>query len=166
MIAITLRKIRPRRWGMFEEIKEVIARIIGGRCQTMTCVPVYLTWGIVDPYEIVGHDSARYSSVFHLIACRSDDTHVLKMLIEFDPYVLQEAWFVNGEIPGRVAKHEKFTAELIAARKQPPRLDILCRFNIIQQLGYYPLQNAGKLPLPRALREFVQLKKLEGFKMI
>ena len=88
MIAITLRKIMPCRWGTFEEITEVTARIIGRRYQTMTCVPVYLPWGIVDPYEIVGHDSDRYSSVFHLIACRSDDTDVIKMLIEFNPYVL------------------------------------------------------------------------------
>ena len=63
---------------------------------------------------------------------------------------------MNGEIPGALVHYEKaFTSELVKARKDHPRLELVSRTKIIQQMGYNPLQKANHLLLPYGLTKYV-----------
>ena len=82
------------------------------------------------------------------------------MLIEYNPYFLQDNWLVNNEIPFDIGpdKDLNFIKDLLAIRKQPPRLDMACRLKIIQQLGYNTMSKVKAVPLPRALKDFILFK--------
>ena len=119
------------------------------------CAGVILRWGF---YTCSQSSAQTSTSDFHAAATHRQ-IQTIKLLVAFNPMCLQESWLVNGKIPSALAKNEKrLTRELRTARKHPPRLDILCRTKIIQQMGYNPLQKAEKLQLPRTLRDFVQFK--------
>ena len=91
---------------------------------------------------------------------------ILKLLRQFNPMCLQESWFMNGKITqlylesGDENKMVTIT-ELMEARKNPPSLQLFCRTTIIQHLSYNPLWKAQKLPLPKVLKEYVQLKNVD-----
>ena len=116
-----------------------------------SCIAVLLYYGIYT------YEGVRFK--FYLAANRGL-LSTMKILKELDPFCLQEEWLVKGKIPRSLLQYNTFTAELTKARKQPPNLDILCRSKIIQQLGYNPFEKAEQLPLPRPLREFVQLRNV------
>ena len=117
--------------------------------QTESCAAVLLRWGFYN----------RDDFSFYLAADKGL-VSTMKIIAELNPFCLQDDWLVDGEIPASILHHKTFTAELNEARKQPPRLDILCRSKIIQQLGYHLFLKAEELPLPRPLREFVQLRNV------
>ena len=100
------------------------------------------------------------NTVFHDAAC-SGCWKAMKLLKHMYPYSLQENWFVEGAFEQDLLQQDDIRS-LMDERKQPPRLDILCRAMIFQQLGYRQLPTAGKLPLPRKLKEYVQFKDILG----
>ena len=114
-----------------------------------SCLAVLLRWGIYryKPNKLSPCGIAAYDG----------KTIIMKLLIKCCPWILQEGWFVKGlTLPTLTKYNKEFTVDLIAARKQPPQLAIICRFNIIQQLGYSPLQKVEKLPLPLILKEYLE----------
>ena len=123
--------------------------------ESESCLAVLLRRGI---YRYRANEASPCSRA----AC-GGKISMVKLLMAFNPWSLQEDWLVKGAaLPTLTKCNKDFAAGLIADRKQPPRLDILCRFNIIQQLGYNFLQKAEELPLPRVLLEFVQFKNFES----
>ena len=119
-------------------------------CGTESCLVVLLCWGI--------KIRSRHST-FQMAADRGL-VHAMKFMSLVNPWCLQDDWLVDGKITASLSQHDTFTVELTEARKHAPRLDILCRAKIIQQMGYNPFAKAEELPLPHALREFVQLKSV------
>ena len=114
----------------------------------VTSIKVLLRWGFFTNESM----SSGVCCLFGVAAACANMT-VLKMLVELKPQCLQESWPYPFQ--------KSFSAELIEARKHPARLDILCRSKIIQQLGFKPISKVEKLPLPRILKDFVQLKNSE-----
>ena len=100
------------------------------------------------------------NTVFH-DAAGSGCWKAVKLLKHMYPYSLQENWLVEGEFKQDLLQQDGIRS-LMDERKQPPRLDILCRAMIFQQLGYRQLPKAEKLPLPKMLKEYVQFKDILG----
>ena len=100
------------------------------------------------------------NTVFNDAAC-SGCWKAMKLLKHMYPYSLQENWLVEGQFKQDFLQQDGIRS-LMDERKQPPRLDILCRAMIFQQLGYRQLPKAEKLPLPRMLKEYVQFKDILG----
>ena len=117
---------------------------------------VLLRWGIKNTPQ--PGLSLLYSAAF------SGQPEMVKLLVEFNPWCLQDDFLVNHNIPSELEEADpSFTAELIEAQKQPLRLDVLCRAKIHEQLGFSPVTKAEYLQLPRSLKEFIQFKNNELF---
>ena len=121
--------------------------------QAMHCLGLLLYWGI--------YSFSKYSSslltVFHRAANRGD-IQILKMIFQFDPLCMQENWLVEGRIPRILLQTDhgrEFMAEIAEVRRQPSRLDVLCRTKIIDHLACIPFLKVETLPLPTALRHFM-----------
>ena len=103
-------------------------------------------------------------SVFHL-AVETADVDSIHLLKNLYPQCLQEHWFITYQCEDFRFDIKCFKTcfkQLQNERKNPPRLDVLCRINIFQQLGYNPITKAEILPLPRMLRDFVQGRDIKG----
>ena len=131
--------------------------------QAIMCTNVLLCWGFYT------HKSSQEEQCPNFTcAAQHNDINAMKMMIELKPQCLQENWLVKGHYNFMPlfcgsAAGASFVAELINARKQAPRLDILCRAKIIQELGLKPLSKVQKLLLPKSLKDFVQFQNVEGF---
>ena len=131
------------------------------------CFAVLLRWGIYTASMPSTQESA------FLAAAYVGAIKTMRMMVELRPQCLQERWLAKGEIPlplaglGLTTNHieecRKFAATLIETRKIPCSLMVLCRTKIIQSLGYKPFTKVPELPLPRAHKDFVMLKNVEGF---
>ena len=90
---------------------------------------------------------------------------VMELLIEINPYFLQEEWVIKQEFPGEwflpIEHYDDFLSWLFEIRKNPPSLTWLCKSVILAQLEPYYIRHGKieELPLPRALKAF--LKNLE-----
>ena len=129
-------------------------------CWSPNCLRMLLRWG----FYTFHHTS--HSGEITPDDRRSCTVHLLKLLVEFNQMYLQESWFMSGKITQRCFEsgneNEIVTiTELMEARKNAPPLQVLCRTKIIQHLSYNPLWKAQKLPLPTALKEYVQLKNVD-----
>ena len=120
------------------------------------CWATLFWWGLFQCKSATNMEVAFY------VAAKSGTTFLAKWMTEIYPWLLETYWLVKEKIPSNLAQYEAFTATLIVASKQVPRLDILCRAKIFKLLGLNPMQKAEKLRMPRLLRDFVQLKDVEG----
>ena len=134
-----------------------------------SCVLLLLRWGMYTcpkaqkpATEYQGSEWYAKRTTF-FIAANGGKIQCIKALVELNPWCLQESWLVNRYIPNALQKLPHLQAELIAARKQPRPLDVLCRATIFKQLGYNPIAKAEKLLLPRKLMNFIQFNNLPGF---
>ena len=124
--------------------------------RSVSCLSVLLRWGI--KYTPQPGLSLLHSAAF------SGQPELVKLLVEFNPWCLQDNFLVNHNIPSELEEADpSFTAELIEAQRQPLRLDVLCRAKIHEQLGFSLVTKAEYLQLPRSLNEFVQLKNNQLF---
>ena len=118
-------------------------------------VLVLLRWGLYTRES----DMKLQPTGFHL-AAKYGSIEVMQVMMELKPQCLQERWLVDDDIPVELQINEAFTAELIAIRQQPSRLDVICRAKITQLLGYSPFTKVLNLPLPHKLKNFIQLKHI------
>ena len=145
--------------------------------EAFSCVEILLCWGFYKSHkgELLELELQEFldepeeleleeSSVFECAAVRAN-VKTMRMIVELNPQCLQEDWLVNGDdfTLNELEECKLFKTQILESRKQPSRLDILCRAIIIQHLGYNPLPEVEKLPLPKFLKNFVQLKHVEGF---
>ena len=126
------------------------------------CVMALLRWGMYTCPQSQNHPPIWSQSVFYEAAW-ARQVKCLKLLVELNPWCLQESWLVDRALPYHLEQMPDLTAELMAARKLPPRLLILCRAMIFKHLGYNPIAKAEKLPLPKKLKNFIQFKHVKGF---
>ena len=93
----------------------------------------------------------------------------MKLVVEYQPQFLQAEWFLNEKIPHALTDTEEgveFVDTLQKIRKNPIRLDLMCRVTIMQQLGSNPFPKVQKLKLPRILRDFLQFKHVENVRAV
>ena len=118
--------------------------------QSESCVALLLHWGTMRP-EALFQTATYYGCL-----------KTLQLLAKMYPQCVQESWNlkdkdynceIDDEIVPQRFMHKK--------RKYPPRLDMLCRAEIFQQLGYNPMPKAEQLPLPRSLIHFVQYRDIK-----
>ena len=83
--------------------------------------------------------------------------NVMGHLAELNPWFLQEDWLIQGDFSAELEQHSSFLSWLMEYRKQPPDLRKLCKSVIISQLGTHYMLQVDNLPLPKALRTFLQV---------
>ena len=102
--------------------------------QSESCVALLLHWGTMRP-EALFQTATYYGCL-----------KTLQLLAKMYPQCVQESWNlkdkdynceIDDEIVPQRFMHKK--------RKYPPRLDMLCRAEIFQQLGYNPMPKAEQL---------------------
>ena len=141
--------------------------------QSVFCISVLLRWGLNnDIFNIVvldlGYILKQFLTVFqnqHVFT--SIYITAIKLLKQLYPHILQDEWFlwyIENRNTNKLMK--KFLIELCRERKNPSRLNIMCRTKIFQQLGYNPIPKADKLPLPRNLINFVQFRDVEDLYVV
>ena len=118
-----------------------------------SCVAVLLRWGI--------NNVIPSGSVFEL-AVRYGRIKSINMLKKLNPQYLQEDWLLQKQSLSWYENKYIYLEEISKERKNPPRLDVLCRAEILYELGYNPVSKAENLPLPRMLIDFVQGKDIDG----
>ena len=97
-----------------------------------------------------------YGSCFQK-ACDCGLTNVMGHLVELNPQFLQEDWLIQIDFSAELEQHSSFLSWLMEYRKQPPDLRKLCKSIIISQLGTQYILQVDNLPLPKALRTFLQV---------
>ena len=126
------------------------------------CIAVLLRWGVHNvPYNKLKPDDYQYVNTSHTVlqeAVLRGCWKSVKLLKYMYPMSLQENWLVGRTF---APQHQSATESLQWERKNPPRLDGLCRTLIFQQMGYNPIPKANKLCLAKRLKEFVQCKDIE-----
>ena len=85
--------------------------------------------------------------------------NVMGYLVELNPQFLQEDWLIQGDFSTELEQHSSFLSWLMEYRKQSPDLRKLkfASQYIISQLGTYYMLRVDNLPLPKALRTFLQV---------
>ena len=139
---------------------EVSCQLIRNIRNKKQSLAVLLRWGIFQ-YKTRGFMECMFYVTTAATHLGAEGAVMMLWMMVINPWLLQEQWLVNGNIPQYLAQYEQFTAVLIRIRKQALRLTLLCRAKIFKQLGYNPMQKAEQLPLPRSLREFVQFRDLK-----
>ena len=119
---------------------------------SIDCLYVLLCWGFYT-YQTPARRLEDEHTPFRL-AIVNKSARAVMLMARIDPQCLQEHIFVK--LSASATNYMKF-GELIETRKYPARLDILCRVKILQQLGFSPVHKTEKLPLPRALKNFLKL---------
>ena len=143
------------------------------RHESVFCISVLLRWGLNnDVFDIVVLDLEfilrHFLDVFqnqHV----SINVYVtaITLLKQLYPHCLQDEWFVwYTDIRNTNKFMGKFLRKLYKERKNPSRLNIMCRTKIFQQLGYNPIPKAEKLSLPRSLTNFVQFRDVEDLYVV
>ena len=99
-----------------------------------------------------------YTSCFHMAAERGM-VNLMRLIKEFNPQCMQEEWLIKEQfemsLKNNLREHPKFVAYLVKRRKQPPRLQKLCKSVILAQLEVYYPQKINELPLPKPLKTFL-----------
>ena len=93
----------------------------------------------------------HYASCFHL-APTFGLVRLMSLLVELNPYLLQEEWFIQNHLPVRVTQHPEFVIWLMKNRRQPASLVKLCKSTILAHLGEYYIPKIDALPLPKLLQ--------------
>ena len=128
------------------------------------CIEVLLRWGSLTNYNPDFPELDPLHGAAHYGDIRS-----MKLVVEYQPQFLQAEWFLNEKIPHALTDTEEgaeFVDTLQKIRKNPIRLDLMCRVTIIQQLGSNPFPKVQKLKLPRILRDFLQFKHVENVRAV
>ena len=90
---------------------------------------------------------------------------VMRLLIMYDPQVLQEEWLVQGNIPDGLRKRGQFVLWLKNAeqryRKNPPSLKQLSKTSILRHQGLF--WKCASLPLPKQLKRYLKYMKSSLF---
>ena len=143
--------------------------------RSLACIQVLLRWGlnnaafniqVLDLHFILQHflkfDS--HTSLWMAAPC-CFYVIVIKLLKEMYPQCLQEHSFIGIRNDlnrfSFCPEMKNLLPELYAERKDPARLNAICRTKIFQQLGYNAVSKAEKLPFPRSLINFVQFREVE-----
>ena len=93
----------------------------------------------------------HYGSYFHL-AATFGLVRLMSLLVELNPYLLQEEWLVQKYLPVRVTQHPEFVNWLMKNRRQPASLIKLYKSTILAHLGDYYMSRIDALPLPKMLQ--------------
>ena len=93
----------------------------------------------------------RYTSYFHM-AASFGLVKLMSSLVEMNPYLLQEEWLVQNQLPAKIRQHREFVIWLKKHRRQPASLIKLCKSAILAQLGDYYIPRVNALPLPKLLQ--------------
>ncbi len=127
------------------------------------CMDVLLRWGVfpdIKSRQCYDENYHFFDSVFDY-AAECDSAQCMELLVEFNPYFLQDDWLVKCNHPkydylmnDPVCK--PLTAEFQQVRMQPPCLTILCRAKIYRQLDFRPMDKVDKLNLPNLLKDFLK----------
>ena len=94
------------------------------------------------------------SSCFHK-AAECGMIKVMCLLLELDPFYLQEKWLVERDYPNELSKQPVFTAWLEEYRRHPPSLVRMCKSTVLAQLDSYYRTKIKYLPLPTSLKTFL-----------
>ena len=94
-------------------------------------------------------------SCFYMAACRYY-CHLIRLMVEINPCLLQEEWLLKQELPVRPG--DDFFSWLLESGKQLPALTKLCRSAILSQMGccYLRQGKIDSLPLPNSLKAFLK----------
>ena len=86
---------------------------------------------------------ASQTSCFYKTA-QSGLMKAMSLLLELNPYYLQEEWLLHHYFPRKLKQHHEFVTWLVKYRKQPASLAKLSKSSIVAQLGssYVPKINA------------------------
>ena len=106
-------------------------------------------------YPRSSHDIRSNWSCFR----RAADDGLIKLMsfmLELNPRFMQEDWLVNEDFPVRLHRHSDFVSWLADQRKDPSSLVKLCRSRILAQLDTHYTRKVAELPLPSALKSFLQ----------
>ena len=141
--------------------------------QSVFCTYVLLRWGFNnDVFNMLVLDLGYILSHF-LAVFRNQHVSInvyitaITLLKQMYPHSLQDErflWYIENINTNNLMK--KFLTELYRERKNPSRLNNMCRTHIFQQLGYNPIPKADKLPLPRNLINFVQFRDVEDLYVV
>ena len=93
----------------------------------------------------------RYTSYFHM-AASVGLSKLMSSLVEINPYLLQEEWLVQNQLPAETKQHRDFVIWLKKHRRQPTSLVKLCKSTILAHLGDYYIPRINALPLPKLLQ--------------
>ena len=112
--------------------------------QAESCAALLLHWGTRRPKSL-------FETAIHYGCLKT-----LQLLVKMYPQFAQDSWKLKNEdyilwVDDRI----------VMKRKYASRLDMLCRAEIFQQLGYNPMPKAEQLPLPRSLIHFVQYRDIK-----
>ena len=97
-----------------------------------------------------------FSSCFHK-AAHHGLTKLMSHLVELNTQYLQEEWLIQKDFPGTMKQKLNFISWLVEYRKQPSSLQILCKSAVLSQTGMHYILKVDKLPLPNALKRFLQV---------
>ena len=96
-----------------------------------------------------------YNCSFFRKAAECGMIKVMCLLLELDPFYLQEEWLVERDYPNELSKHPDFISWLEEYRKDPPSLVRMCKSTILAQLDSYYRAKIRYLPLPTTLKTFL-----------
>lgn len=94
---------------------------------------------------------SRYSSFFYRAASQGL-VNVMNVVMESNPYVLQDDWLVQSHIPNALRKHGEYVNFLLNCRRNPSTLLQLCRYTILAKLDSHVETTVDELPLPDTLK--------------
>lgn len=121
-------------------------------CHSEECAMTLVHWGC-GLRPLIGKPSYFLRS-----ACEGL-TLLVQLLVDMNPYYLNEDWVRRRQIPLSLYKRPSFYEWLCSEASQPRSLKLLCRANIFRYLGKYPCHKVDQLPLPKALNNFVGFRE-------
>ena len=81
---------------------------------------------------------------------------LMYIMIEQNPYFLQEEWLVQNDIYEELFEYESFVSWLIEARREVPPLKQLCKSTILTYMSPKPRPKIKELPLPNMLKAYLR----------
>ena len=97
----------------------------------------------------------KFKSSFEM-AGRFGFIELMRTLIEVKPQFLQESWLVFPRFSIALIRYPDFIMWLLEQRRQPPSLIKLCKSTILAQLGTYYKSKIHHLPLPTAMKSYLE----------
>jgi hypothetical protein len=111
-------------------------------------------------YHLSVENKSRFIKVFFKRAIGQQFTQVMRLLIEQEPRIVHEAWMLERPVKlflGWITNKD-FLSWFERLQSQPFSLQLICRTQILRQLGPNSEPLINQLELPQALKEYLKTK--------
>jgi hypothetical protein len=111
-------------------------------------------------YHLWVENNSRYIKAIFKVAVNEQFTKVMHLLIEQQPQIVHEAWMLEIQVKETLdaTKHKEFLSLFDSLRSQPLTLQLICKTQILRQLGPNSEPLINQLELPHILKDYLKTK--------